>query len=77
MEGDERGRSMAPAPACTMQMNDRAMGYYGFLPHYSLIITDIMMDAGILKSVIPLNCEPTHSLLEEEPDSSDPGAMST
>lgn len=42
MEGDERGKSRAPAPAWTR----------------------------------PLNWDPTHSLLEEEADSSDPGTRS-
>lgn len=29
MEGVERGKSMTPAPACTIPANDRAQDYYG------------------------------------------------
>lgn len=67
MEGDKR--SMALAPAGTIPGNQRIWGYdiLRFV-HNNKHMTS--------KGVIPLKWEPTHSLLEEGPDSSDPEARS-
>lgn len=80
MEADERGKSRVLAPACTIPVNQTVIAlHFNFFNDF-FIITNLMKSKLLKnrkqKCVIPLNCEATHSLLEEEPDSSDPEARS-
>lgn len=64
MEGDKR--SLPLAPAGTIPGNQRIWAYD--MLHNNKRVTS--------KGVVPLKWEPTHSLLEEGPDSSGPEARS-